>query len=298
MSGSRNAALDWSRLLAIFGVVVFHAKAPGGSFGYSGLLFFVLLLGLFVVPMAARWTVAEFARDRARRLLLPWLVWSALYGAAKLLQTQIEGEPLSAEFAPWMFATGSALHLWFLPFAFVAGVALHALARSGVSPAGLGTAGIMLAVAGWALQAWTVLPIPLAQWVYVLPALGLGLCLSAGAVTWWPVTIAACLVAVWVGRDAGVLQLATALALLAACLHMSVRLPSMTGLADLTLTIYLAHPLVASLLERLTGIAPDSLAAASLTMAFSSVFALALGWLARSWKGWRSTTGQYIGADD
>lgn len=135
---TRNASFDYARLLAVFGIVLFHSGAPGAAWGYVGLPFFLLLLGVFAAPAAARLSTAAYARTRARRLLTPWLIWSAIYAALLAVQAARNGRPVLADFDASMLLTGPALHLWFLPFAFVAGCALHALARGrGAARAGL-----------------------------------------------------------------------------------------------------------------------------------------------------------------
>lgn len=89
-----------------------------------------MLLVVLAFPAAQRNTFLHFGRSRAQRLLLPWLVWSAIYGAMKLAEVAVTGVPLRHEFAPWMWLVGTAIHLWFLPFAFVTSLAVWPLAQS------------------------------------------------------------------------------------------------------------------------------------------------------------------------
>ena len=83
-------------------------------------------------PTAARHPFGAYSIARARRLLMPWLVWSVVYGGVKLAEALVEGQPLGSAFAPWMLLTGPAIHLWFLPFAFAASLVLPGLMR--ISP--------------------------------------------------------------------------------------------------------------------------------------------------------------------
>ena len=116
----RNATLDIARLVAAFGIVLFHSKAPGGQFGYAALPFFLMVMIMLAVPSAAHRPFGSFAKDRAARLLLPWLIWSAVYGIFKLANVVLHHKPFSDDFSLSMVLTGPAIHLWFLPFAFLA----------------------------------------------------------------------------------------------------------------------------------------------------------------------------------
>lgn len=125
----RNAALDYARLIAAIGIIVFHVGAPGAAVGYAALPFFLMLLLILAFPAALRQDFASYARSRASRLIWPWLTWSLVYGALKAAEVILGGKTVSSEFMPWMLLTGPALHLWFLPFAFIACIAMWPLAR-------------------------------------------------------------------------------------------------------------------------------------------------------------------------
>lgn len=98
---------------------MFHAGAPGRGVGYAALPFFLMTLILLALPAAQSKEFGPFAKDRARRLLIPWLIWSAIYAAFKLLEVVWHHKPLGSEFSATMLLTGTSLHLWFLPFAYV-----------------------------------------------------------------------------------------------------------------------------------------------------------------------------------
>ena len=131
-----NATFDYARLVAVVGIIWFHAGAPGALIGYSGLSFFLILLVCNAFPQissvrpqfhrAPAWT--RYAVARAQRLLLPWLIASLFYSGFKLVEVA-RGAPWGAEFTSQMWLTGAALHLWFLPFAFLVSVALWPLGR-------------------------------------------------------------------------------------------------------------------------------------------------------------------------
>ena len=117
----RNGFLDYLRLIAAFGIVWFHAAAPGYRIAYAGLPVFLVLLAL-----PSRMGMA----DRARRLLLPFLIWSAVYALFRAWNAAEQGQALFEWWKPRMFLTGTSIHLWFLPFAFLVALVAPALRAS------------------------------------------------------------------------------------------------------------------------------------------------------------------------
>lgn len=185
-----NASYDYARLLAVIGIIWFHAHAPGAVIGYSGLAFFLLLLVHLSLPYASHLrpqayrapAFARYAASRGRRLLVPWLVACVFYGALKLVEVS-QGSPFTAEFTPSMWLTGPALHLWFLPFAFTIcllmwplGRALRHVAKDQTMWLSIIFTGLALATLAMAQEATPV--IPLAQWAYALPIVLLGVALT------------------------------------------------------------------------------------------------------------------------
>ena len=188
---NHNASYDYARLLAVIGIIWFHAGAPGAAIGYSGLAFFLLLLVHLALPQACKVrdqahrapAFLRYAAARGQRLLWPWFIASLAYGGLKLIEVA-RGAPWGAEFQTSMWLTGPALHLWFLPFAFAVSLALWPLGRvlrqhtqTHATPVAFVFAG--LALASLALAQEAALAIPLAQWAYALPAVifGVGLTL-------------------------------------------------------------------------------------------------------------------------
>ena len=92
------------------------------------------------------------------------------------------------------------------------------------------------------------------------------------------ITAAVCMIAFSMGWTDGLLQLGLAGAALALC--QIIRLPE-TALSRLSATaalgVYLCHPLVASLLERITGIPPQSLGFAFMTAALALLATVIIG---------------------
>lgn len=119
----RNGLIDALRCICAVGIVWFHSEAPGHRVAYIALPFFLVLLS---IPMHIQF------RDRATRLLRPWLIWSAIFAAGESLRAFFLGEDLFGWFQPSMILYGTMIHLWFLPFAFVAGyilVPIHTFPR-------------------------------------------------------------------------------------------------------------------------------------------------------------------------
>jgi len=127
-SKTYRPGVDVSRLVASALVVCFHApQSPFPQITISGLTFFVLLT--FCLQAMGDHAGRPFPfKDRAHRLLVPWLVWSLAYCLPKLLKRQsILGEIYQN---PNWLLIGSAIHLWFLPFAFLGSIAAFLLGRA------------------------------------------------------------------------------------------------------------------------------------------------------------------------
>lgn len=259
---SRNATLDYARFFAAIGIVAFHTGTPGASVGYAGLLFFVILLALLGLGQSATkaQTLPAYLKSRAERLLIPWLGWCLIYGALKLTEATRSGTALAEEFSTWMLLTGPALHLWFLPFAFGFSLMLWALfplyraePKAHVHQILWFTfASLALALPISASGAGLALPLP--QYAFALPGLCLGLAFAFEPRPIWRWATMAVLSLGWVacGLPGGSLQLIIAGGAVLLCYAWpSQSTANSRLLANLSLTIYLAHPLVLSLAARL-----------------------------------------------
>ena len=191
---NRNATLDIARVLAAFAIVLFHSGAPGGAFGYTALPFFLMVMVMLALPAATHHPFRRFAADRAARLLKPWVIWSAVYGACKLADVLVHHKAFGTEFSPSMVLTGPAIHLWFLPFAYLACVALAGVthlfpqkARTADQGADNGAVQgqvllliclLVLTFESVALQQAPFWPVPFAQWAFALPSVFVGVALA------------------------------------------------------------------------------------------------------------------------
>jgi len=291
----RNGATDLARFAGALGIVWFHAHGPGAWIGHAALQMFMALLIYHMLGADRGLPLGRTARGRARRLLGPWLAWSAIFAAAKVADGLIAGSGVAAEFEPWMLLAGPSLHLWFLPFAFAAGLAALAGWRALTGRRGEGAPGrIAPALFAGGLLALAVLqaaclgaetlepPRPLRQWLHVAPAVLLGLLLHAAEAR--PDRLVALLATqaglLAAGPWAG-LALASEQTLLGAFFAVaavSLRLPSgdlTRALGALSLGIYLCHPLFAAALAR--AMPADEGTAFALAVALSAtLFAAAL----------------------
>jgi hypothetical protein len=126
----RHEALDSARLLATLGVIWTHVtEVQGQSYGAAalgrfGTSYYILLAIFFSVrsriarPLESMSTVIKV---RLRRLMLPYVLWSLLYGGLYIRYGLSIGASWHDMMIWWGPFAGTARHLWFLPFAAFAG---------------------------------------------------------------------------------------------------------------------------------------------------------------------------------
>lgn len=280
----RNGTLDHARLIAAVGIVVFHTGAPGAWLGYAALPFFLMLLILLAWPAAERQDFKSYVWSRWGRLTQPWALWSLIYGVLKLAEVMLTDRTLAEEFAPWMLATGPVIHLWFLPFALAACLAVWPLAKGMSHQSDTARVGLAacLSAGAVAVLIWHAdageLPPPLAQWTYAVPAVFLGAALAlVGPRRGLVMLLVTMLILVWVGWPNGSLQNGVAGAALIGCMALPTAATPASRLAsDLSLPLYLVHPLVAAVLLRLSPLPESSVILALATLSASLVAVLVL----------------------
>lgn len=236
----RNGSIDYLRFVGSIGIIWFHLHLPGAEIGLAALPMFVALFVCF--------GDGRDIQSLNRRLLFPWLVWSAIFGMAKVAQAIVNGAPLSSEFEWWMLLAGPAIHLWFLPFSYLFVVLLGQIRREV-----WGTlAAVLVPCSIW--LAYVDLPQPFAQWVTVIPAACMGLVLNhfgprsrqAHFVGWGSISIAVFMV--MAGRDTVALQYALGLSAVLLALAVQIRAtPVSRLLSEISFGIYLMHPLIFAL---------------------------------------------------
>jgi surface polysaccharide O-acyltransferase-like enzyme len=173
----RISGVEWLRYIASISIVWFHADAPGMSVAYAGLPVFMALSTLFAYrPTHRDWPVT-FLTNRARRYLLPWICWSAIYLGLSRFSRHPKPITLTR-----ILLVGGNLHLWYLPYAFIITAIVEYLSKVVTirSPAlvsgALGIfAGICIPLCSLTLMLPSTRAEPLHQWIFALPAVPLGL---------------------------------------------------------------------------------------------------------------------------
>lgn len=244
----RNGLVDYCRLIAIVGIVWYHAKAPGFLFAYSGLPFFLALLAL---------ASQNGLSKRATRLLSTFLIWSGIYALVFVVIAAKTGDDLLSWWRPYMLVSGPSIHLWFLPFAFLV---------SCVAPMLRGNLALVLPVFVASLMAalGEISEFPWYQWSFGLIPMLAGFAFLKDR-CFGLLSLAASVLVLEIFRpspDSMVIAGGTAMAFLA----MSVKLPA-TVVSDwcarLSIWVYLGHILV-MLKFKLLGFEGYSLALATI----------------------------------
>jgi fucose 4-O-acetylase-like acetyltransferase len=165
---SRNQNVELVRIIAAFGIVVFHSGATGAALGYSGLVAFTALATFF-----AKGGVSKLAK----RVLIPWVFWSLFYLGWRFAADGSAFHEGMSPIASILYGT----HLWFLPFIFAANLAAG-LIRSRWLPMGCALAAfVLLAGSPWWRELQLATDPPLTQMLHALPAALLGVALRERA---------------------------------------------------------------------------------------------------------------------
>ena len=141
--------------MAIGDIVAIHVT---GQYLIAGLglpIFIVTAIALAFRKPALP-TPGPMLIHRGRRVLLPWLVWSAFYGGGYALVAAARHDvTLGQLFNGWMILAGPSVHLWFLPFIVVAELAALGLLRASarLPRAVIISAALLLGVAATGLTA-------------------------------------------------------------------------------------------------------------------------------------------------
>lgn len=256
--GARNGTLDLLRFAAAIAIVLFHAKAPGGWLVTPALTLFTVIL-TYQAGVAAERPFGLMLRQRSDRLLRPFAIWVTIYGLLRLADGGFDLAALRS----WLPPEGTMHQLWFLPFGFVISISVAAGARRlrALGP----VAGAVLPIAAGALLAafYTTLTLPpgLSVFLDYLPPACFGLALAALGPAQMPFVSAAGVALVLALGGAGIetemlvgqFLIGLPLTVLALLVPLP---PSRLTLwcADRSIAVYLVHPLVLSVVLRLTGL--------------------------------------------
>lgn len=113
--GARRQSVGVMGIVAAFGIVWTHMRAPGRTEGYVAQGLFVILTAFLSVGSLERGGWRRFWLGRLARFLWPWLVWSLFFCAIDAVRGSDLGAVLAAAWLTtgvriWM-ATGAAIAL-------------------------------------------------------------------------------------------------------------------------------------------------------------------------------------------
>ncbi|MDI4657194.1 acyltransferase [Xanthobacter autotrophicus] len=172
-----NEFIEVLRIIAAFGIVAYHGKAPFHDFTYSGLIIFLILSPY--VDCDYNWGRKRSVLDIAKKLLIPWALWMIIYGVLNLVMRK-PLLPVPNPIAGILY--GTSAHLWFIPAIFAVLVFLNAVKKK--IDAGLLfwvcvclTVVLLLASPIWRpiSMGWTP---PFAQWAHGATAVFMGIALG------------------------------------------------------------------------------------------------------------------------
>jgi len=181
----RIANIERLRITSVFAVVSFHThKWFPNNLCFVGLIILLLCSCAFVVNKPEAYGLVDLTKRKTRRLMVPWVFWSVVYGGLGLAKMILRNVSFSDVFSPMMLLTGTRIHLWYLPFVFVAAMLIgfvHRRIRNiperfKIVPAIL--IGALSVLTFSIMQSYVDLWTPLVQWALGLPAIPLGFALG------------------------------------------------------------------------------------------------------------------------
>ena len=290
VASSVNHMFEIVRFACAAAIVVCHIDTSNADYLAFALSLFLILTTTFSVQAAQTRDLGRFMRSRARRILVPWLAWSAFYTVIAIALTRDWRGPLLPD-SPWSFLIGSTIHLWFLPFVFVVSALVAVVApriRSGRQLAWLTAWFIPLAIGCFYLHQLSILPDPFGQWAYSLPAVLFGIVVVLSAryeAKLLPIVFVA-VVTVCAVALGGPLHAAPHLAIAAILYLLCARMrvpghPVVTELGRLAFGVYLIHPFMMLVFFKLFGTGHSVLSASITIVLMSTLAALAMSRLAQ-----------------
>jgi peptidoglycan/LPS O-acetylase OafA/YrhL len=283
--GDYRRAIDLLRFLAALGIVLDHTLA--WSFvGYPALGLFLILTSYFGIGSYRRSVekgegAGSFWISRAKRILIPWLFWCAVY---RITYEVISDQPFHILSDPFTLLIGPSIHLWFLPFAAVALIVIPTIARDVVSRQNLIWASVLLVpfsialglihaksgIEGWQI-AGSPIPQPVPQWAYSLPIYIWGALAAVAHRLGLPqITLAAAAVSsailLALDWDIASIQLLLCAVVFEICYRLPWKGEWMTKLAAYAFGIYLMHPFFLLVAYKLFGADVDK------TLSFAVAF--------------------------
>jgi surface polysaccharide O-acyltransferase-like enzyme len=269
------ANLDRLRIVAIIDIVLYHVDMAArwplpGIFSHRpllgmGLPVFLLTSIMLTCRRAAPPPLGNYVGRRIGPLLLPWVVWSAIYLVveAGFLIPRV-GVVEWRKSLSWMMPLyGTMYHLWFLPFILAAGAMALMLHRATLQwpAATVVCTGLLLGVALTSIPPGDWDEYPLQTWWFSLPCIPLGWAMGrligsqschgrAGVLMGLAITAAALIYITTQGLALGVGRYLLAIGLIVLCVAAPGRPDAWTTrLVKLVMGVYLLHVLPILLLH-------------------------------------------------
>ena len=170
-NNNKRFDLELIRVVSAFGIVWFHSGISyARDVAYSGLICFIVLSAYFASISNRKHKISK----RVSRLLIPYLIWSAIYGLFNLIRG-VNIFPENYSFINALLASTS-IHLWYLPFIFFCILAVDVTKR--YYPQNLiglfsGITALLLIVTASVWRSLNYMP-PWGQYIHALPAFLVG----------------------------------------------------------------------------------------------------------------------------
>lgn len=262
---ARNQNLELVRILAAFGIVLFHSGARGAHIGYGGLIAFVILSAMFARPSSPK--------ALAKGILLPWAFWFAAYGVVNLILRGYFFRPDLTPIGAVFYGTG--VHLWYLPFIFVVCLVIGRFQGIRAEWIAAAMALLLFFAAPW----WSAVPFldspPFPQYIHVLPAVLVGLAFRSRAPA---LAVLVALITAWVWNVPVPLSyLIGAFAVLAALQIKEMRW-NVQPVADCMFGVYLLHPMALTVTNFFLGRESFLGAVVAFLISLGLTYVARLGW--------------------
>ncbi len=178
----RNSIIELIRFLAACEIVCFHVEAPWGAYARVLPIFVIFSV---VFSITSHLTFSAQLRKAFKRIVLPWIFWSAIYVLARIARALVLHAPVSSAFEWWMPVVGGAGLLWYLPYVFLSNMGTLYIVRC-FGLMRIAQRGYPIAIFSGllVLTSAAVYPgfsehFPFAQWLYLFPAVLIGLLFSS-----------------------------------------------------------------------------------------------------------------------
>lgn len=177
MNKEKKQDIEFFRIICAFGIIWYHSASFAHEISYSALLIFIMLS--CYLTRAADFS-CELVKKQAIRILVPWVIWFAIYAAINMA-THKPPINLDNGLSSALLA-GSSIHLWYLPFIFFICLAVSQIKvkfhdRNILIFTSITSSLILLSTCFW--RPFSIsLGYPYAQYFHALAGVLIGICFS------------------------------------------------------------------------------------------------------------------------